>query len=358
MDSFLFAQNKTHLLSTATYDCLYCEKPQTLGYTREQLFNACLDPGVVPEYYLSIVVAARPMDYTADYRTKLQNTIDSTFLMAEKTKTLMEIILVDWNPQPQRRPLRDSFRFRRSDFLTYRILTVPRQIHDSLYQPDRSPTYEFEAKNVGIRFARGEFVLCSKLDDIWTTHLHNAVKSRSWRKGIFYTQSQKDDSNGIKEDSVQLSSFPTDDELDQACGIHDDYPMGSFKMTKAVEMNKDNYVQMTRHAGDFSLADRDTWKLTQGYREIGAKTWMDVELLLTAAWTLDIPIAYQPTSIFNCHQTSRLYNNNDMMDNVDIDDIKSKKISYMNKPGHWGLQGIDLYEQGMKCEVFRGGLGI
>jgi hypothetical protein len=110
MDGFLYAQNKTHLLSTAKYDCLYCEQPPTFGYTQEQLFDACMDPGVVPEYYLSIVMTARPEEYTPDHYARLQHTIDSTFLLAESTETLMELLLIDWNPESQRRPLRDSYR--------------------------------------------------------------------------------------------------------------------------------------------------------------------------------------------------------------------------------------------------------
>jgi hypothetical protein len=52
-------------------------------------------------------------------------------------------------------------RFRRSDYLTYRILTVPRQIHQSLDVSEQSPIHASLAKNLGIRFARGEYVLAA-----------------------------------------------------------------------------------------------------------------------------------------------------------------------------------------------------
>lgn len=52
-------------------------------------------------------------------------------------------------------------RFRRSDYLTYRIITVPENIHQALPNIGNAPLHEFEGKNVGIRFARGEFVACT-----------------------------------------------------------------------------------------------------------------------------------------------------------------------------------------------------
>lgn len=57
-------------------------------------------------------------------------------------------------------------RFRRSDYLTYRILTVPRQIHQSLDQSEQTPIYASRAKNLGIRFARGEYVLSTNNGNI------------------------------------------------------------------------------------------------------------------------------------------------------------------------------------------------
>ncbi|KAI8339565.1 hypothetical protein BC941DRAFT_420849 [Chlamydoabsidia padenii] len=361
MDGFLFAQNKTHLLSTAKYDCLYCEQPQTFGYSQEQLFDACLDPGVVPEYYLSIIMNSRPEEYTADHYARLQNTIDSTFLMAESTKTLMELVLVEWNPEPQRRSLRDTYRFRRSDYLTYRIITVPRQIHQSLYQPEHSSVYEYEAKNVGIRFARGEYVLPVKNDIIWTPNMHNAVISRSWRKGMFYTQSQNDtssDNDNGNTRMIELANFATDNDVYLACAQHDDYASGNFKMSKSVrgdQLETNTVLQAARHAGDFILADRESWKLTRGYRESGTKTWAEMELLLTASWTLDLPIAHQTTSTFNCRQQARPA---PQTTDIDIDAVREKKVSFMNKPDQWGLQGRDFYKDGVQCEVFRGGLGM
>lgn len=159
---------------------------------------------------------------------------------------------------------------------------------------------------------------------------------------------------------MEITNFATDNALTQACGQHDDYVSGHFKMSKLLDMDlleTDALLRMARHAGDFTLADRESWKLMNGYREAGANRWAEMELLLTAAWSLDIPVAHQPSSTFNCHQQSRLTPPQQDTD-TDINAMRQKKVSYMNKHDQWGLQGHNLYKEGMQCEVFRGGLGM
>lgn len=101
-------------------------------------------------------------------------------------------------------------RFRSSKYLSYRIITVPPSLHAIIQNRGKSPLHEFEGKNIGIRFARGEFVVCTNqgtkkkknenektkpvktvsLDDIWSHNFHNAIMSRVFKKGVIYVQHQ------------------------------------------------------------------------------------------------------------------------------------------------------------------------
>lgn len=82
------------------------------------------------------------------------------------------------------------YRFRRSEYLTYRILTVPKEIHDTFKYETSKSVYEFEGKNFGIRHARGEFIVCTNQDDIWSNNMYQVIQSRSWQKNMIYTQFQ------------------------------------------------------------------------------------------------------------------------------------------------------------------------
>lgn len=193
---YLYAHNDTHLLSNKhNFDCLNCESPpvankKQISFSSKQLFEACLDRGKLAEYYMTIVFVARNDNYAGDQYERLQNMLDSSFLMAKETKTRLEVLIIEWNPLEGKRNIMDTYRFRRSDYLTWRILTVPPQLHDTFKYQHPKSLYEFEGKNIGIRYARGEYIVCVNQDDIWSQNMYNAIKSRAWKKKMIYTQLQ------------------------------------------------------------------------------------------------------------------------------------------------------------------------
>ncbi|KAG1119759.1 hypothetical protein G6F42_012901 [Rhizopus arrhizus] len=156
----------------------------------KQAWNQCLDAGATPEYYLSIVIVTRMDDYAGNQHHRFQNFIDSAYLLAEHSEQKIELLIIEWNPPEHKRRILDAFRFRRSKYLNYRIITVSNKIHNILPNKGNAPLHEFEGKNVGIRFARGEFVVCTNQDDIWSHNFINAVKSRVFEKDTIYVQYQ------------------------------------------------------------------------------------------------------------------------------------------------------------------------
>lgn len=158
---------------------------------------------------------------------------------------------------------------------------------------------------------------------------------------------------------VKLTNFATDDQIVEACP-HDRYERGHFTLTPHKELDTNNFLEITNEASDFTLAHRDTWKMTHGYRETGAKSWMDMELLLTASWTLKIPINYS-SEPFTCHQQhEKVHHPNSEKDNqgVDVGRMMRGEEINMNNKDEWGLQNIDLWSNNLQCEVFRGGIGM
>ncbi|KAI8374126.1 uncharacterized protein BYT42DRAFT_575226 [Radiomyces spectabilis] len=324
-------------------------------------WEQCLDPGSGPSYYLSIVIVTRMDDYAGNQHHRFQNFIDSAYLLAEHTKEKIELLIVEWNPPNDHRRVIDAFRFRRSQYLTYRIISVPEKIHKVLPNRGNSPLHEFEGKNVGIRFARGEFIVCTNQDDIWSHNFHNAIKSRVFQKGIIYLQFQ--DRHNIHDNLppsiVRLPPFPDDDTLYNSCRLHEQ-DWGNFELPEPTKVTTDNILRIADQAGDFTMAHRDTWKIPRGYREAGGIAWMDIEFICTAAWTFDIPVVYSERS-FACHQEhpniwESLTDQKNDNKNIDMGEIMRKEKSYMNKEGEWALEHIDIWELDLECIQFRGGL--
>ncbi|CAO3655879.1 unnamed protein product [Mucor hiemalis] len=328
-------------------------------------WEQCLDPGKVPEYYLSIVIVTRMDNYAGNQWHRFQNFIDSAFLLAEKSEQKIELVIVEWNPPADKRRILDTFRFRKSKYLNHRIITVSNEIHKILPNKGDAPLHEFEGKNVGIRFARGEYVVCTNQDDIWSHNFMNAVKSRVFQKDTIYTQFQSphDIHENFPPSIVSLPAFPDDATLYNACKLADQ-DWGNYKLPTPVSksaINHDNYWYFADQAGDFTMAHRDTWKDCRGYREAGGVAWMDIEFILTAVGVFEKTLVYSGES-FACHQEhpnewekkpERITSGQDAQG---IDDIIAGKKKLVNQKGKWALLNIDIWEKGLECIDFQGGM--
>ena len=96
----------------------------------------------------------------------------------------------------------------------------------------------------------------------------------------------------------------------------------------------------------------------RGYREIGATSWVDVELMLAAGWTHEITVVYVPDTLL-CHQQP-IHHQDNMADRqgVNIKKMMNHEEVHVNEETKWGLQNFNIYKEGVQCEVFRGGLGL
>ncbi|KAI8148635.1 hypothetical protein BJV82DRAFT_270938 [Fennellomyces sp. T-0311] len=326
-----------------------------------QYWDQCLNPERHSETYLSIVIVTRMDDYAGNQHHRFQNFIDSAYLLAEHSQTPIELLVVEWNPPNDRRRVVDAFRFRRSEYLQYRIITVPTGIHEALPNRGNSPLHEFEGKNVGIRFARGEFVVCTNQDDIWSHNFLNALKSRSFEKNVIYLQRQDHHNihDNLPPSIVRLPALADDNELFNACKLGEQ-DWGNYKLPAPIKVTTQNILKIADQAGDFTMAHRETWRVPRGYREAGGVAWMDIEFICTAAWTFDIPVVYEEKG-FTCHQDHKNIweaNTEQHTDNKNIDmgEIMRKEKIYMNEEGRWALQNLDIWEYRLECTEFKGGL--
>ncbi|KAI9357115.1 hypothetical protein BD770DRAFT_322350 [Pilaira anomala] len=345
---------------------------EQIQISRDQ-WESCLSPGISPTEYLSIVIVTRVDNYAGGQHHRLQNFIDSAYILAEKTRERIELLIIEWNPPHDKRRVIDAFRFRSSNFLKYRIITIPNSLHTIIPNRGKSPLHEFEGKNVGIRFARGEFVVCTNQDDIWSHNFHNAIKSRVFKKDIIYVQHQ--DHHNIHENLppsiVKLNPFPSDEIIYNSCALGDQ-DWGNYQLPHPIQVTSRNnpeiknrsttmnILEVADQAGDFTMAHRDTWKIPRGYREAGGVAWMDIEFICTATWTKQIPVVYVKPG-FTCHQEhANIWESNKeaINDNsaIDMSQIERGEKVYMNKEGEWALENYDIYHHGLSCIEFQGGL--
>src|SRR5207249_2991763 len=80
--------------------------------------------------YLSLVVAARNDDHGGNLRTRMQIFLDAWINQAKRHQLDSELIIVEWNPPPDRPRLRDAMRWpENTGPCRVRIIEVPSEIH-------------------------------------------------------------------------------------------------------------------------------------------------------------------------------------------------------------------------------------
>lgn len=140
--------------------------------------------------YISFVIAGRNDDYGGDFNYRLNNSINFLSRYVEQYKLPAEYIVVNYNPIDDKPPLREAIDWPKDrKYLKIRIITVPKEVHESLRNPevrDPVPLYEYIAKNTGIRRANGEFICGANPDIIYHPKIIKSLSKRNLKKGYYY----------------------------------------------------------------------------------------------------------------------------------------------------------------------------
>lgn len=131
------------------------------------------------EPYLSLVVTARNDDHGGDLLFRMQAFLDGWLEQCNRHRLESELILVEWNPVDGRPPLADALRWPPgNEYCTVRVITVPAEIHERYRHAGALGLYQMIAKNVGIRRARGKFVLATNIDILFSSELMERLARR------------------------------------------------------------------------------------------------------------------------------------------------------------------------------------
>jgi len=140
--------------------------------------------------YLSIVVTARNDNYGGDFNARLQNSVHWLSFFLEKYKVPGELIIVDYNPIKENAPLTEMLQWPANrKYLSIRLLHVPCEVHQSLVNPQirkSVPLFEFNAKNMAIRRAKGEYILSTNADIIFHPSIIKFISFRILSKNNYY----------------------------------------------------------------------------------------------------------------------------------------------------------------------------
>jgi hypothetical protein len=121
---------------------------------------------------ISIVATSRNDNHGGSLNRRMQIFVTALIEQCKRHKLHVELILVEWNPPADRVSLAEELKW--PDDLgpcEVRIITVPKELHDTFQCSESLPLYQMIAKNVGIRRARGHFVLATNIDLLFSDEL-------------------------------------------------------------------------------------------------------------------------------------------------------------------------------------------
>jgi hypothetical protein len=137
--------------------------------------------------YLSVVATARNDDHGGNPLYRMQIFIDGLIAQCDRHRIPAELVLVEWNPPADRPRLAEVLNWPGGEgWCRVRIVEVPAELHSRLEHADRLPLFQMIGKNVGIRRARGEFVLATNIDILFSDELMRFLAARELEESRVY----------------------------------------------------------------------------------------------------------------------------------------------------------------------------
>jgi hypothetical protein len=242
------------------------------------------------EPYLSIVITGRNDDHGRNFLKRLQIFLHSLAQQCDHYSLNAEIVLVEWNPPAEKPAILNAIRLPETRTnCKLRIIQVPAEIHRSFKHSDQLPLFQMRAKNVGIRRARGKFVLATNPDIIFADELIGFLASQQLSPKRMYRVDRYDVSgeppaDGSVDQTLQycrdhilrvngryISFEPQDGRFSRY--LRERRTLKTYPLKRAVHTNG---------CGDFTLVSRQVWNELGGYPEWDVRA-IHVDALLCIA---------------------------------------------------------------------------
>lgn len=241
--------------------------------------------------YLSFVVASRNDNHGGDLAKRMRIFVRGLLAQTRRFNLPAELIIVVWNPVPDEPGLDEYLPAPGpDDLLTIRYITVPAEIHNSYRFANKLGIYQMIAKNVGIRRAKADFVLCTNIDLLFSDALMKLLSAKNLDPKAYYRCNRCDILAELQEDwSIEEQLHFSQAHVVRRFGKNPDYPnLHGFpawiyknkrmarmanKLAAARKFGADpveeTFNEVDSNAcGDFTLMHRTAWEDIQGYPEL------------------------------------------------------------------------------------------
>lgn len=260
--------------------------------------------------YISIVATSRNDIHGGDMIKRMKLFVNCLIKQARNFQFPIELIIVEWNPPQDCTPLYQVLpKPGRNDKLLLRYVTVPCHIHSRYKRANEIPLFQMIAKNVGIRRAKGQFVLCTNTDLLFSNQIFEVLAKKDLRKDTFYRANRFDVPNKIDPQlSLEQQLKWCNENWFKRIGRDNRFKNGNLEhfglndkplvkkwifdkflyFAKSFwPSEKRQFYQIDTFAcGDFTLMSKEAWIDIQGYVELDLYSIHIDSLALIAATSL------------------------------------------------------------------------
>ncbi len=228
----------------------------------------------MPSPYISFVLWTRNDDYIVNQLFVQQRALAVLVEQLERYKIQSEIIVAEWNPPADRAPLKEVLRFpASSQMVTVKIITVDPEYHRHYEGWEKRPMHGSTAANVGIRRARGRFVLLKVQDSFYSEPLMKFLAEKNLSARSVYRCDRYDfDSSVFDEVHATTESFL------EACSrnvaVVRQEPHYGFAGFPGLHMGA---------VGDFLLMSKEIWHEIRGFQETADTYCRGVDIIALCA---------------------------------------------------------------------------
>ena len=192
--------------------------------------------------------------YGGSFIERMQVSIELLGFYVAQHRLEIELILVDWNPPAERPQLSDVVVVP----TPVKFVVVPGAVHGKIEGSECMPIFEYRAKNVGIRWASGGWVLVMNPDIILSEEIIIRIATTELGADCFYRAARHD--VGWALPKTKAASVLMNFCHNNVQTVHNKYDA----------------------AGDFILMRREEWFRLRGFAEITSNGMIDSLMVATA----------------------------------------------------------------------------
>ena len=255
--------------------------PAVAGTHRGKVYSTQdICDATMPQPYISLVIPTRNDSYPSNILAVQNKSLLILQRQLEAARLESEILIIEYNADPSRPPLRESLQVHEGRYVTIKVISVGREHHRRLPSSDKREFHQTCAVNVGLRRSRGRFFVYRAADHIYSDGLIRFLSNKSPLEDCIYRCDRYD------IDRTGFDAVPVAGSLNNISAVCDSHVV-AWHQPLPVEPSYRIPALHANACGDFLLMARSLWLRIAGLRQGRSPIFLDYDsLALHAAYAL------------------------------------------------------------------------